>query len=892
MHYSFEPSGLATLLGIGRGWLRAGFDDSAFFISTTGRIQRVPFTSLRGRYLQVHWLFGSIRIEVANSAPISLGGMWRSKTRSAFANLSRAIDEAATDHLEKNTEQFLATTTQIAEALAGRRYIAQSEAMQLREQAAPHLFILWARPNIKNVDRILKIVKHLETFYNEHESIRTNANKNFLASEPIACADFFETVESQPLSTMQVHALLTDEDATLVLAGAGSGKTSVIVGKVAYLLHQNLREPREILALAFSRDAKKELETRLEKRVSQPIQVNTFHALGLEIIGDCEGRRPDVSVLSTDSAKLRSFIQDRLEGMLRNTPKLRAHVVTWFTEYFVPYHGAEEFRTAGAYYDYLRSHSARSFKGDLVQSHEELTIANFLFEKGIDYEYEAKYEHDTATSKKHQYKPDFKIGDHGLYIEHFGVDREGRTPPFIPQAKYTAQIAWKRKLHRKHNTRLIETYSWQHREGSLLPSLESALREAGVVFKPLSPDDFLESLHKLKHVNRFSDLAATFLRHTRSTQLKPADLRAKAVSRRDASRMRAFLDVFESIHEAYESELARAGEIDFEDMIVRAARYAEEGRYQSSYHSIIVDEFQDISVARAMLLKGLLHQSPLNRLFAVGDDWQSIYRFAGSDISVMRRFSEWFGHSEQVALDRTFRFNQLLSDLAADFVCRNSFQLPKKVTSTKAHEGPPITIISKSNKIANPLSIALDSIAKRTKQKSASVQLLGRYNFNKPQDLSTLQRNFPNLDIEFLTIHRSKGLEADFVVVLDVIAHRYGFPSEIADDPILSLVLAEAEPYPNAEERRLFYVALTRARVGVYLLTKNSESSFLAELRGQPGVNEIPEYESGVPQSCPQCQTGRLVERKSMGETFLGCTNFPYCRHTEKPVIKTESKPR
>ena len=131
-------------------------------------------------------------------------------------------------------------------------------------------------------------------------------------------------------------------------------------------------------------------------------------------------------------------------------------------------------------------------------------------------------------------------------------------------------------------------------------------------------------------------------------------------------------------------------------------------------------------------------------------------------------------------------------------------------------------------------------IAKRKSQQRISVQLLGRYNFNKPRDLPTLQRGFPNLNIEFRTVHGSKGLEADFVVVLDVISGRYGFPSEIADDPVLSLVLAEAEVYPNAEERRLFYVAVTRARVGVYLLTDDPQSSFLTELRGQPGVDEMP----------------------------------------------------
>ena len=369
--------------------------------------------------------------------------------------------------------------------MAGRRYTAHADALQLCEQVAPHLFVLWTQPNVTN-DNILKIIRHLEAFHSNSRTFALDSNARFLANEPVACTDFFRTVERQPLSAMQMRAILTDEDSTLVLAGAGSGKTSVIVGKVAYLLHRALREPQEILTLAFSRDAKSELETRIEKRVGRPVEASTFHALGLAIIGQCEGRRPDVSVLSTDPAKLRKFINEHLVKML-DAPQLRARVVTWFLEYLVPYRSALEFQTEQEYDDYLQAQPLRSLKGDLVKSREERTIADFLFTNGIDYQYEAPYEYDTATSERRQYKPDFKIGDRGLYIEHFAINQDGRTPPFIPEAEYKAEMAWKRELHEKHNTRLIETYSWQRSEGILLPSLEKSLREAGVVFKPLSP---------------------------------------------------------------------------------------------------------------------------------------------------------------------------------------------------------------------------------------------------------------------------------------------------------------------------------------------------------------------------------------------------------------------
>jgi hypothetical protein len=180
---SSGDSGLKT-------WQNAGFDDCSFLVSKVGQTQRIPFTSLRARTLWNGWFFDSIRIEVEKSTPILLKGIGRSKARIAFEKLASKIDEAASEHLKRNTEQILAVTHKIANALAGHRYIAHSEASQLCEQLAPHLFILWTRPNVPNIG-ILKIVRHLETFYSNHESIRVDANARFLATESVACADFF-----------------------------------------------------------------------------------------------------------------------------------------------------------------------------------------------------------------------------------------------------------------------------------------------------------------------------------------------------------------------------------------------------------------------------------------------------------------------------------------------------------------------------------------------------------------------------------------------------------------------------------------------------------------------------------------------------------------------------
>src|SRR6478752_4206456 len=139
--WSFEPSRFATLLGIGWDWRSAGIDGDAVFVSNAGQTQSIPFARLRARTLLTGWIFSSLRIEVENAPPILLKGIGRSKARSAFEKLASSLHEAATEHLQRNAEQILATTHQIADAVAGRRYLAHADAWQLCEQVAPHLFV-------------------------------------------------------------------------------------------------------------------------------------------------------------------------------------------------------------------------------------------------------------------------------------------------------------------------------------------------------------------------------------------------------------------------------------------------------------------------------------------------------------------------------------------------------------------------------------------------------------------------------------------------------------------------------------------------------------------------------------------------------------------------------
>ena len=305
-----------------------------------------------------------------------------------------------------------------------------------------------------------------------------------------------------------------------------------------------------------------------------------------------------------------------------------------------------------------------------------------------------------------------------------------------------------------------------------------------------------EQLTEKGQIAAFTQVLGTFLRHFKSSGTSVEACRNRVEKSQDKARALAFLKIFESVLEAYQDRLE--DRIDFEDMIVRATEHVEAGRYKSPYRHLLVDEFQDISEGRAKLLTALKAQHSDARVFAVGDDWQSIYRFTGSDIHLMRDFGEEFGgvfagetgvHSS-VDLGRTFRSVDKIALPARTFVLKNPSQITKQVVPAGTTEHPSIRIAHYGwNQEDEALLSALDDIEAQVNGEEATVLLLGRYNFLRPDSLSALDRRYPCLSIKFMTVHRSKGLEADHVVVLQASSGRMGFPSEIVDDPLLDLVL-------------------------------------------------------------------------------------------------------
>ena len=769
---------------------------------------------------------------------------------------------------------------------SGQRYIRYAAAQQW---FANHQHLA---PGIKRQDikaflppEATQYLKTLQPLLTQGHGYIDKRNKAYVRQQLATFQLFFDQVESNPLTANQRKACVIDEQHNLVLAGAGTGKTSTMIGRAGYLIKAGIAPPEHILMLAFARKAAEEMDGRIQTQLGMTnLTAKTFHSLGKHIITRVEGVVPSINKMAEDQRLRAHFVDQHIQRLLEDE-LYKSRLVTYFLRFSHPYKSQFKFKSLGEYNNYILENDLRTLQGELVKSYEECEIANCLFRQGIRYEYEANYQVNTAGPDYRAYQPDFYLPDYDIYIEHFAVNEKNQTPPFIEQQSYLAGMDWKRALHQQHQTTLIETYSYLKHQGILTKSLEDKLLQAGVKFKPLANNELLAKLNEFGRISEFSQLLAQILALFKAACLTLKSLVALAKQHEDQERMQAAAFLFEPIYEVYQQHLRDTNTIDFEDMIGKAIEYVEAGRYQSPYRHLLVDEFQDISASRAKLVKALLNQNPDNSLFCVGDDWQSIYRFTGSDVSITKEFEAHFGHTATSVLDKTFRFNNKIGAVASRFVMQNSTQLAKKIQSHTLVEHPAVSLI-KTPQDQVGLNAALAAIDAKS-DATASVLILARFNFRKP-DLSALMRQYPKLQLQFMSVHASKGKEADYVIVLGLEKGKQGFPSEKATHPLVDLLLPKAEAFAHAEERRLFYVALTRAKQHVYLISDaNKASDFVRELIAKNYEIRCDEFtgdkfqEKLADNVCSQCETGYLVSRDSQYGSFLGCSQYPLCNHTQ-----------
>lgn len=706
------------------------------------------------------------------------------------------------------------------------------------------------------------------------------ANDRIFQSEMTARADFFAGVERQPLTPEQALAVVAFDNRVRVIAAAGSGKTSVMVARAAYAVERGFVAPDRILMLAFNADAAAELQVRMSARLAalglpgDGLRASTFHSFGRSLIGQATGRKPTIAPWVESGADVERISQ--IVDELRDASPDFRYKWDLFRLLYSRVSGSPD---GGNHDTYDRSTGTTGFhtyRGETVRSEGERMIADWLYLNGVDYRYEQPYCHDVADKDHSQYRPDFFYPGINVWHEHWALGADGAPPSSF--AGYADGMRWKRSVHRHFGTPLIETTAYEIVDQGDFPALADQLTRYGLILD-WNPDRPIPGAPPVAH-ERLARLMRTFMSHVKAGSLSRIDLAAELIDK-PSRRNRLFLELFWQIFDRWQRDLASIAAIDFDDMILQAAELLERHQSLRGYDLVLVDEFQDTSRSRARMVRALCAGSE-TYLLAVGDDWQAINRFAGADLSAMTDFDRLFGPTTTLRLQTTFRNTQRIADVAGRFISRNPSQLPKQVVATvRASTAEPVVIIrvSSRDRLRSAIELHLQEVT--TRHQGSTVHVLGRYQYER--DLVPPRALAGSL-VSFRTVHSSKGLEADHVILPNLTTGVFGFPSQIDDDPVLTLALAQDDGFAHSEERRLFYVALTRARQTVTIFTvAGLESPFVAELLADPDV--VVRDGSGaddVFRACPRCGQGTLQLRVSRYGPFYGCSQFPRCTHKAK----------
>ena len=798
------------------------------------------------------------------------------------------------------------------------------------------------------------------------ENVREH-NDAFVNRALVDEIDFFDTCLKYPLDKQQREAILRLEDNALVISSAGSGKTSTMVGKVYHLVEKCKVNPENILIITYTRKAAGELSERLNL---EGLSCSTFHSLAVKIISECTGKKPTIC---EPDIMLNCFYE-----LLRNDKKFKESINRYALEMRSFVRLEHDYDTAEEYYADRKKYgiqcSFTDFKGNIIytRSEEERRICEWLTVHGIRFTYEESYEYKTDDNAYRQYKPDFSIyykdqegNPKRLYLEHFAINDKIEVPQWFgndynaldqsPEAvvqrwenanrKYKDGIRWKLALHESMHTNLVYTTSAMFHNNSIWSHLELCLKNNNVPYRVLSQEELYEILVRRNRTLERSifKLIEQFIALKKSNQISFQELIRRAKDKKDDRSIFIIDEIMEPFAQFYESKLRDNGSIDFTDAILQATRLCEENKRKISlqnmkesrikcYEYILVDEFQDISIDRYLFLKSLRIDVTgfFTSLFCVGDDWQSIYRFSGSDMSLFYDFDKYFGYTEHCKIETTYRFYNPLIQISSNFIQRNESQVTKEIKENANGETDEYKMllqdIEKDERQMNLLAISrstesisqreelkanielkrnrMDILKKRTQihyhsymddsedekqqieniirslPKKETILIIGRYNYDvcslgyelkwQDADKQMIILTLGDRKVRFMSVHASKGLEADHVFLLNCNQGINGFPSLIEDDPILSFVLSDKDCYENAEERRVFYVAITRAKKNIHIFyDERRPSCFVEELMGKDIIKSIP---------CPVCGHGSIIKVKegisARGQwLLLACSN-------------------
>ena len=709
-------------------------------------------------------------------------------------------------------------------------------------------------------------------------------NNEVLNKMLIKYKDYFDNMfkgidDNIHLDEEQIKAILSEEDYSLIIAGAGTGKTTTMAAKVKYLVDIKKVDPQKILVMSYTKKATLELKNRIVGEFHIPACVITFHSLGLRYLKNIFSKQ-NCSVV--DDSDRTYIFNEYIKEIFSDKEKIKkiltlfddTKIYMGFKDFFVnnyyKYETYEEFyKNYKEHYIVLAkqegieevikkriwkrvySENPSTIKGELVKSAGEAVIANFLFTHGIEYSYEKIYPHLI----KDTYKPDFTLSLFGenVYLEYFGLDDED----------YNQKRIWKEDLHKYSNNNFISVN--RNSLKNIEKELEYKLKDMGFVFKLKTDEEILNALldsNPLYYMKKFKDFVYDSIDAIKGSVNRDnysfiINDYINSLDKNEQVEAREEFDFINDFYLYYQKKLygSKNYRFDFADLIYYANKYIENvDSSELKFDYIIVDEYQDISRDRYELTKNTANKNK-SKLFAVGDDWQSIYAFNGSRIDYIYNFNKYFNDAKLFKISKTFRNSQELIDYSGSFIMKNDSQIQKELISNKHISNPIVFVLYDSEKALNydgklyrgyqEYQVLKKVIMKiHNDNPNHNILILGRTNaiidkcykdkdFRDDIDSKIVFVRNEEIIINGMTIHGSKGLTFDEVIIIGL---NERFPIEGRNEYWLKNLFTSKkldEGIPFAEERRLFYVALTRTKNHVYLIAPkdaNKRSEFVDEI--------------------------------------------------------------
>ncbi len=718
--------------------------------------------------------------------------------------------------------------------------------------------------NILNNDFILELRDRIE----KNRLTVLDYNKSFITQRKIDYS-YLWSKGRVTLDDEQQTAIVTDDKHNLVTAAAGSGKTETLTTRIAYLIQRkpDTVHPERILAIAYQRKAKEQIEQRLLNRYNIiDVNVRTFHKLGKDILEHKRKKIPTTDIVNENKK------HEAIYSIFSQKVKSELDYYRLFMTYAKTLHDYEEkesVKTKDETLTYAREQSRCAIDRTKVKSCAEKEIMDFLLTSKLDGKpIQVIYEPDLPV-----FRPDFYLPEYDLYIEHWALNEKGEVPSWFNQtsAEYKNTMEMKRKWFAEHDKLLVETFTSEFKEDSpeefieiLKKRIVEKLQEENNRDFEFTPKAYEEILELAWESGRTPvDDIVNFITSAKTYDLSPTKVAERLHNNKWTRKQIAFGNLVLPVYHDYEAALNEHGKIDFEDMINQAIIELNDdpSLLADAYDHILIDEYQDISAQRYNLIKTILKRNPKCKLFCVGDDWQSIMGFSGSNLNFFVNFDQYFSNPAVTVISTNYRSVRTIVDAGAQLITHNTSCQIQKPTLSNRKDLKPIRVVRllhregyEENYYRQMAEDCLDRINAYIKNgySPQDILVLSRFMrtrigrgyrflhnigiFVKEAKENGINLAYEKLDaqnkVRLLTAHRGKGLEAKVVFLLNATKGTYGFPSEIEDPSIYE---PARENYPiqdqKEEERRLFYVAMTRAIEDLIIYTwEPAMSEFLEEI--------------------------------------------------------------